>query len=40
MAPLSGALFVIFLPVVGFALTGYAIYEKIAMTLDRKPLAA
>ena len=32
-APLMGALFVIFLPVIGFALFGYALFEYVAKRL-------
>lgn len=41
-APLMGALFVIFLPVAGFALLGYAAVLKLAdkIALDRNVIAA
>lgn len=42
MAPLMGAAFVVFLPVIGFALLGYAAVLKVAdkIALDRKVIAA
>lgn len=42
LAPVMGALFLMFLPAIGFVLVGYALYQKIieAFTGDRTQVAS